>query len=291
MTQFTTDPIETLEDWNAVLVSGGAGFDHCCCEMPSCPVPTKECEIISGTGQVGFVSYDTLNNILYGKRRTDYDDGGFIQRVASSIHWTILGGVWIEPVAEVVTEGDPKTGGSTVTFSEIVDVDASRAASVAAMTTALDWATMTKGTGCASIRENFEPSGGIPVFHVVAEFVRFRWIVPDTFKGSYFKITWDILNTPTDIAATKSYIEDLTWEWIGPGDPLDPDSWKSPWFEITPPGEPGTRTIVNIRYECYRSTKFGGKPQITGTAEDLTDDVPLQRRFTSDQHSINLATL
>ena len=32
--------IETLGDWNAIL-------GQCCCEMPACPVPTKECESIT----------------------------------------------------------------------------------------------------------------------------------------------------------------------------------------------------------------------------------------------------
>jgi hypothetical protein len=30
--------IETLDDWNAAISACG------CCEMPSCPVPTLECE-------------------------------------------------------------------------------------------------------------------------------------------------------------------------------------------------------------------------------------------------------
>jgi hypothetical protein len=131
---------------------------------------------------------------------------------------------------------------------------------------------------------------------------RFRWVIPDTwtdqntglpvtFPGSYFKITWDIATYPTDPDAEISYIQDLTWEWTGPGDPEDEDSWKSGWYEIDPPGEPGERKIVNVRYECYRSSRFGGKPQITGDAEDITDDVPLQLRLTSSRHSINLLHL
>ena len=141
--------------------------------------------------------------------------------------------------------------------------------------------------------------------------VDMRW------QGTYFKITWDVLTEPDGWddtiddpdyeppvpndppepvpqipdpnAPEKSYIEDLTWEWTGPGDPNDDESWESPWFEIDPPGDPGIRRIVNVRYECYRSTRFGNKPQITGDAEDLSDDIPLQRRFTSALHSINIA--
>ena len=131
---------------------------------------------------------------------------------------------------------------------------------------------------------------------------RYRWVIPDTwldqntgetvpFPGTYFKITWDVATYPTDPAAEISYIQDLTWEWAGPGDPEDPESWKSGWYELDTPGEPGERKVVNVRFECYRSPQFGNKPQITGDAEDISDDVPLQYRFTSDNHSINLLRL
>ena len=77
MTQFTTDPIETLEDWNAVLVSGGAGFDHCCCEMPSCPVPTRECK--SDTADYYATSLDEFEGTKYQTLTQRYwfweDDG------------------------------------------------------------------------------------------------------------------------------------------------------------------------------------------------------------------------
>jgi hypothetical protein len=60
-----------------------------------------------------------------------------------------------------------------------------------------------------------------------------------------------------------------TWEWPGPGNPADEESWKSGWYEIDPPESVGTRRIVNIRYECYRSTRIGVKPQITGEAVEF----------------------
>ena len=56
------------------------------------------------------------------------------------------------------------------------------------------------------------------------------------------------------------YLEDQTWEFTGPGDPGDPESWKSPWIEIPPPDVGGTRRIVNIRFQCIRSTKLGTLP-------------------------------
>ena len=112
--------------------------------------------------------------------------------------------------------------------------------------------------------------------------IRFRWVVPQDWSpiaqpGSYFKVTWDILEEPDGWDAPsptvfRSFVAtDQTWEWTGPGDPEDPDSWKSGWYEIAPPSLPGTRRVVNIRFECYRSTRFGNKPQVTGEAVELPD--------------------
>lgn len=111
---------------------------------------------------------------------------------------------------------------------------------------------------------------------VAAKKSAFRWIIPDTFEGSYFKITWDILTEPDGWdAETPTVFRSLaaggTWEWTGPGDPEDAASWKSGWYVITPPTTPGTKRVVNIRFECYRSTKFGSKPQVTGEAVELPD--------------------
>ena len=128
-----------------------------------------------------------------------------------------------------------------------------------------------KGSSCAAvgIEGDFQQS---------ATKARFRWAIPTTWKGSHYKRTWDIIEEPDgwdDPSPTvfRSFVlpRDRTWEWTGPGDPEDPDSWKSPWFEIEPPSVPGTRSVVNIRTECYRSTKFGNKPQVTGRAVELPD--------------------
>ena len=117
---------------------------------------------------------------------------------------------------------------------------------------------------------------------------RFRWVIPDTrpdqntglpvtFPGSYFKVTWDILEEPdgwddeTPTVFRSFHLTDQTWEWTGPGDPEDADTWKSGWYVIDPPEVPGTRRVVNIRFECYRSPRFGNKPQVTGEAVELPD--------------------
>jgi hypothetical protein len=149
--------------------------------------------------------------------------------------------------------------------------------------------------------------------------------IPKPYQGTYFKVTWDVLTEPDgwddtindpnetlpdplpegyDTAdewwadhqvpkpgrPTRTYLQDLTWEWTGPADPLNPESWKSPEYVLKRPPEAGNRRVVNIRYECYRSP-YGNKPEVTGEGVDLDDDIPLQRRLISDRHSIKLPSI
>ena len=121
------------------------------------------------------------------------------------------------------------------------------------------------------------PEQGRQGWHYVEEYCqsRFRFRIPSTwgnpyapepFPGSYFKITFDLLNEP-DEGDASLVSEGITIVWTGPGDHDSPDgdSWLSDWQEIPMPTEPGETRVVNIRYECYRS-KFGTKPQVTGDA-------------------------
>lgn len=164
--------------------------------------------------------------------------------------------------------------------------------------------------------------------------VRYRWHIPEEWTGSYFKITWDVLTEPDGWDDTiddpdyvppdplpdppppvpqipkpgrpsRSYVQDLTAIWTGPGTPipdpvLDEDenvtnqedidtataSWFTDWNDLNPPPVPGTRRVVNIRFECYHGP-YGTKPQVTGEGVDLSEDTPLQKRFTTDRHAIN----
>jgi len=98
---------------------------------------------------------------------------------------------------------------------------------------------------------------------------RYRFRVPSSHLGSYFKITWDLLSEPDDGDPTLES-EDMTVEWVGPGNPEDPDddSWLTDWNEIPMLTDPGEKRVVNIRYQSYKSSKFGNKPQVTGEAFD-----------------------
>lgn len=108
---------------------------------------------------------------------------------------------------------------------------------------------------------------GVGVGCYVAE-ARFKWVIPETWTGSYFKVTWDVAFFPT-VGDPVAVSTDNTWEWAGPGDPEDPETWKSGHYIIPIPDEPGENRPVNIRFECYRSPAFGNKPQVTGEAVDL----------------------
>lgn len=107
------------------------------------------------------------------------------------------------------------------------------------------------------------PGVGLFIGYAMARKVRYRWEIPSLHLGAYFKITWDILNLPTVGSATLD--KDLTVVWVGPGsgDQADP-SWLTAWNEITAPLVPGVRRVVNVRYESYKSLRFGTKPQLTG---------------------------
>ena len=104
-----------------------------------------------------------------------------------------------------------------------------------------------------------------PVVPVVVsgKISRYRWKIPHTHAGPYFKITWDVATEVEEGASTLE--SDLTWQFSGPGtgDEYDP-SWLSDWYELALPDDPAERKVVNIRYEGIRSSRMGMKPQLMG---------------------------
>jgi hypothetical protein len=115
---------------------------------------------------------------------------------------------------------------------------------------------------------------------------RYRWQVPVSHLGSYFKITWDILETPDDWDNTEIPVEtrpvrvsvkDLTVEWSGPGTGAqsNPSWFAGDWQVLDPPAKPGTRKIVNIRYLHTKSSPYGQLPDTTGNfISDIPDPPP-----------------
>jgi hypothetical protein len=279
--------IEILDEWNERIGT-------CCCNMPACPAPTRECEHLSGQVRLAYnVRVGPSGSYVWWQEtRFDYTGGGYQRFYATQIfdaYW-FLGGFTIDPVSmsdNLVETVPPLTGSSSESKVDEIDPAVSSSLGLAALAGAVDWTSAGVLTGPSqcdfgSYRLSRDPQVPHAEALVVEEILynRFRWIIPDDFPGTYFKITWDVIEEPEgwdDETPTvfRSFVdEDLTWEWEGPGDPEDPDSWISPWFEIDPPAPLDflevNRRIVNIRYECYRS-QFGQKPQITGEAVTLPD--------------------
>jgi hypothetical protein len=101
------------------------------------------------------------------------------------------------------------------------------------------------------------------------------------FTGTYFKITYDIVEEPTGWddeppTATRSFVsQDNIQEWTGPGSgaPSDP-SWFTDWITLDPPTVPGIRRITNVRLICREDWFVGVVPQTTGDAVELPDFEP-----------------
>lgn len=126
-------------------------------------------------------------------------------------------------------------------------------------------------TGCA-------PAGNPIVDEVALRPARFRFRIPTDHTGSFFKITYDVAdfpsNTPYNNGDPDEFVsQDNVVEWTGPGDQEDPfgETWLTPWVELDSPPIPGERRVVNIRFICYNS-RYGTKPQITG--EGFTPPAP-----------------
>lgn len=99
--------------------------------------------------------------------------------------------------------------------------------------------------------------------------IRFRFQIPSTHLGTYFKITYDIGEFPT--SGSPSFVsQDNVVEWTGPGTGTASDpSWLTDWVEVDPPSVPGQRRVVNIRYTCRHGVKFPALPQVMGEALEI----------------------
>lgn len=245
--------------------------------MPVCPTPIKECQTnwvnygpAYATGYQITGNWKTAGWECYNSSANSFPTGtvtfrGF-NRTADPCG--VIGVPGLDPgysagIAEGCTDDFkylPGTGSnpwSLSVFIEDISTDAE---------TYLTFpATCNGGTLCISSIAATERGGQ-------ARKSRFRWKIPDSHLGTYFKITWDILNEPTGwntTSPTRSFFaEDETYEWTGAaGGGTDR---HSSWYEIPVPDFIGQRRVVNVRYECYQS-KFGTKPQINGEAIALPD--------------------
>lgn len=262
--------IETLDDWNDRLASCG------CCQMPVCPIPVLECQSLSGAGfLLGYGGTPGFNEgDSYLSTRQSFQGGGWILYTRDNVIQAELGNEVILPLsAQTITDSKGGyTGALTTTYEGPVSVATARATAYAAMMGALNFTNedFTLGNSCESSREHPIPWHGagshLSFACLLVEVVRYRWQIPADFTGAYFKVTWDILSEP-DVGEASLESEGLTCVWTGPGNPEDETdaSWFSVWHPLSVPSSPGTKRVVNIRFECYRSP-HGHKPQVTGEA-------------------------
>lgn len=280
--------IETLEDYIAQA--------SCCCPQILCPIPEEVCESITGIfgGQsVAYVSgiqywsveyqiywvdiYGTHHdddryqrdsrgwNLLYGPcGETDYEDQSSWQPDPDLIAYATSGGnvdgTEANPFSETVFTANILAKFDTFTFDALGcpagSLCSSSKSGVWDEAASLDNPTLTKvRTRWRIPHEWTDPISGLTV----------------PFPGTYFLITYDILEEPDD-GDPSFYLEDQTALWTGPGSgDADDPSWFTDWITIPPPSVPGTRRIVNRRLVCRENWGLGVLPQVWGEAVTLPD--------------------
>lgn len=271
--------IETLDDWNSRLLDCG------CCPMPECLTPTKECQSVFGEYNSEIDAEITGGLYLTYEIEVEYEN--CTDTLSASYDYLIQGGIGayeIDPPTLTITgeSCDPDTRGAYIgsTYTGLTAytpamflTDALTYQNAHASFTDPDNITVYNTPCFSSVTGNNEFGQAIYSLDICTN--RFRWKVPDAHTGTYFKITWDVLNEPTGWdstppTATRTYFaEDQTFVWNGTaGGGTDR---YSEWYRITVPNFVGTRRIVNVRYECYGTTNYGNKPQVTGEAVTLPD--------------------
>lgn len=272
MPEFTTAPIESQEQWNLVLDRGE------CCPMPEPPGLLAQRQVVIAHASISWVAFQGTAEMepfpdFYRGWKYVWSGGGENGQEELAPYVMILDDVEIES-SNVVDFGPGGTGTPTYVTFALIDVDATRDAAFARAETDLDWDTMGSTTspgeasGLEATRLNFVPflywlyPGSASNAILTAYFVRFRFFVPESHTGTYYRVDWDYLDTPGDADPFLSS-EGHTWTWTGPGDTEDPDSWASPWQVIPMPAK-GTRRVVNLRVWSYSGGTFGVRPSFVG---------------------------
>jgi hypothetical protein len=288
--------VETVEDWNLVLEGCG------CCEMPSCPVPTRECEsrtISNGDCSQGLIEdEDPPDGVFYGCwvtwARPSGDDGDLIPAVYRKSTFTgeigdYVGGDITYSCGQQTATASFDGGSWSITISEsltysqffdsllaTIEEEEWNESGSCVSSLSVGWPTIGSydwDIECEVLWLSHISSSNPRNFNLSSSLTasRFKWVIPDTWTGSYFKITWDEVFVAADPEAGNLLIARRSWIWDGPGDPEDEETWKSDWYELTPPNEPGEVRVGNILFECYKSAKFGTRPQTTGEAYEITE--------------------
>lgn len=275
-------PIETLQDWNNRM--------PCCCAIPGCPMPELVCESLAGEVRaVGYGTFSSSEPTLEINQQMihTYGGGGVVTYGYDTCTDVRFAGQWLSnPVSsEVANNGLPQTGTLTVSYAVPVTIASIRADGLTIMDAAKDWndSDLVKENACAT---SYDPDPFYPGVSLVLTviFWRYKWRIPDTFTGNYFKITWDVverslaeLGEPEnrqvdDPPVDPSFIEnDTTWEWTRPEIITGPESFESAWYEAILPTAEAQREIFNIRYACRRpeDSRYGVKPELLGESYEL----------------------
>jgi hypothetical protein len=254
MPTFTEEAIETQARWNEVLLSGGF------CGMPEHPSPIFEYQIgeaqhFPATGRTkpdGITSYK-----LY---RENYE-GGFYQVEQKAPYYLSVNSDVIEDLEVVVTQEGVQWYLIDIVYSDPVDYAAQASAAFSRFMGNVNWDTARpSNTGTNAPLNNITKSLGTGW---TVYFIRWKFVVPDTHLGTYYRIEWDILDEPPDADPFLSEVGS-SWTWTGPGTPEDEDSRKSPWQTMAIPeptlGKTYTRRVVNIRIWSYEGGPFGVLP-------------------------------
>ncbi len=100
---------------------------------------------------------------------------------------------------------------------------------------------------------------------------KYRWKIPSSHTGSYFRVDWDEVFYPVgwdseEIGAPVPIVTPRSVEWTGPGNTADTNdaSWFTVWSNVVkvPNNLEGTIFLRNVLYKCYRSTQFGSAPTL-----------------------------
>lgn len=122
---------------------------------------------------------------------------------------------------------------------------------------------------CSSLTEHpaEAPAAGNDLVSLTLRKFRYRVAIPQNFEGEYYKVEWDEGEFPAEGDAVL--LAKRSWEWAGPGDPENPDSWVSGWYEVDPPDMRGQRRVVNLKFQCYHGTTYGARMQKSGEQYDF----------------------
>lgn len=227
----------------------------------------------TGGGGFDFITHQVSNSLIQIRE----ENGEWARYITSTTMDYIVNDTPWEFGPNVTTNSGPDYEGlvsPTYSYENPVAMDAvTKALKAAIGGTSFEKCPVNNQTLCAASHEETESiieNVGTLILRASSTKVRYRWKIPSSHLGTYFKITWDLLDEDNTSEIPKKTLKTGgTWTWQGPGKKDDPngDSWKSQWFEIPAPSFKGQSRVVNVRFECYHGP-YGSKPQVSGEAYD-----------------------